>query len=514
MCHDRGTSCRLTGVLNAFRHHRGGHHAARSATAIAPVCAQRLSASQRWACSQRRPLHRPRSMSAQRLSASQRWACSTGRSLAAATRQCSTPFGITEVGIVSHADCRRAVVGVLNAFRHHRGGHSTSRPLRTSPGDGAQRLSASQRWACAETASACDRRSWCSTPFGITEVGIAMHRRIVAVDDRVLNAFRHHRGGHARHSRVDSASRSSAQRLSASQRWAYAGQHHRCPRRHECSTPFGITEVGMPRCGGRADCRSRSAQRLSASQRWAYRQRSPTAARRCGAQRLSASQRWACVQLSAPDQAACRCSTPFGITEVGIATAQPEAVRLRVGAQRLSASQRWASRRSSDAAEVAGSAQRLSASQRWACTVAGSVATRTDRCSTPFGITEVGMTASTWKSSQRRASAQRLSASQRWAYAVDPASRRSVHECSTPFGITEVGIQTVAHRRASAIMCSTPFGITEVGIRDCRLGAKSRDLVLNAFRHHRGGHQSGSRPASRRAGAQRLSASQRWACQP
>jgi len=61
-------------------------------------------------------------------------------------QQCSTPFGITEVGgefsRTRVADAR----DVLNAFRHHRGG----------------RLQASIDLV---------NKSVCSTPFGITEVG-------------------------------------------------------------------------------------------------------------------------------------------------------------------------------------------------------------------------------------------------------------------------------------------------------------------------------------------------------
>jgi len=36
-------------------------------------------------------------------------------------------------------------------------------------------------------------------------------------------------------------------------------------------------------------------------------------------------------------------------------------------------------------------------------------------------------------------------------------------------------------------MCSTPFGITEVGISQPAAGFQV-ESVLNAFRHHRGGH--------------------------
>ncbi len=62
-------------------------------------------------------------------------------------QRCSTPFGITEVGMSHQGVGRAADVGVLNAFRHHRGGHSVI-----------------QLTYLALTG--------CSTPFGITEVGI------------------------------------------------------------------------------------------------------------------------------------------------------------------------------------------------------------------------------------------------------------------------------------------------------------------------------------------------------
>jgi len=82
----------------------------------------------------------------------------------------------------------------------------------------------------------------CSTPFGITEVGI--------------------RGRGCSRSRAFSA-----QRLSASQRWAYECRDDP-DMFNECSTPFGITEVGMARIEA-LEAEAKSAQRLSASQRWA-----------------------------------------------------------------------------------------------------------------------------------------------------------------------------------------------------------------------------------------------------
>src|SRR5208337_2157053 len=108
---------------------------------------------------------------------------------------CSTPFGITEVGIGVTCSCPVDGIVVLNAFRHHRGGHTR-----------------------------------CATEnFGTHSVLNAFrhHRGGHHQDDRgrstarqVLNAFRHHRGGHEEYLWLHPVRLPSAQRLSASQRWA------------------------------------------------------------------------------------------------------------------------------------------------------------------------------------------------------------------------------------------------------------------------------------------------------
>ena len=84
---------------------------------------------------------------------------------------------------------------VLNAFRHHRGGHMKGR----------------------ETIADYE---WCSTPFGITEGGMPKARSAIRSSGQVLNAFRHHRGGHAREFNKIRITLEGAQRLSASQRGA------------------------------------------------------------------------------------------------------------------------------------------------------------------------------------------------------------------------------------------------------------------------------------------------------
>ena len=131
--------------------------------------------------------------------------------------ECSTPFGITEVGI-ARLDAVIAQRDVLNAFRHHRGGHCAAR-TGLHAANRAQRLSASQRWALSGSGSSMSDSSSCSTPFGITEVGIHVDGLVDHGSD-------------------------------------------------VCSTPFGITEVGMA-ARDRNPTTMMCAQRLSASQRWA-----------------------------------------------------------------------------------------------------------------------------------------------------------------------------------------------------------------------------------------------------
>jgi len=87
-------------------------------------------------------------------------------------------------------------------------------------------------------------------------------------------------------------------------------------------------------------------------------------------------------------------------------------------------------------------------------------------CSTPFGITEVGMMASAMNTPWIE-SAQRLSASQRWALV------RSAHRASDSLVLNAFRHHRGGHVACIAIVpvlrrCSTPFGITEVGIQASR----------------------------------------------
>ena len=210
----------------------------------------------------------------------------------------------------------------------------------------------------------------CSTPFGITEVGTEPASRVALEHRQVLNAFRHHRGGHIAATSVTA----------------------RC--RLMCSTPFGITEVGITlrRHDRRRD--RRGAQRLSASQRWARRS-----------------------QLTSPDRST-MCSTPFGITEVGTLDELAHRRAAVACAQRLSASQRWARPGSRPMRRDRAECSTPFGITEVGIAMAGSIASAVDVCSTPFGITEVGISSRSTSCSDRATSAQRLSASQRWALAA------------------------------------------------------------------------------------------------
>ena len=131
--------------------------------------------------------------------------------------ECSTPFGITEVGTYwNYFDAARE--SVLNAFRHHRGRH-TAEKVGDFLREKVLNAFRHHRGRHATTRRGLAFSPLCSTPFGITEVGTVSFLGPLAYLI-VLNAFRHHRG---RHSCRDNRVRT---------------------RELLCSTPFGITEVG------------------------------------------------------------------------------------------------------------------------------------------------------------------------------------------------------------------------------------------------------------------------------
>ena len=301
-------------MLNAFRHHRGGHQTPPAQSPGLPASAQRLSASQRWAFDRRRRLLDP--------------------------DECSTPFGITEVGIPFGRPRVPDHGEVLNAFRHHRGGHPPRRRRRCGRPEVLNAFRHHRGGHAFVLAEQCGRRL-------------------------VLNAFRHHRGGHSPRDRDSPWAKSRAQRLSASQRWA--------------SPVAGWLWIATA-----------GAQRLSASQRWAFLHAMKCAAtepvlnafrhHRGGHELAHEASRLVKHVLNAfrhhrgghtrPHGLAKSllklCSTPFGITEVGMEPCSIRQSMSRLGAQRLSASQRWASAITWSMFMLLSGAQRLSASQRWA----------------------------------------------------------------------------------------------------------------------------------------------------
>ena len=218
-----------------------------------------------------------------------------------------------------------------------------------------------------------------------------------------------------------------------------------------------------------------------------------------------------------------RCSTPFGITEVG--TSPVSAGLFGAGvppAQRLSASQRSAQYQSSSSIRTVHryvlNAFRHHRGRHDARILACGPWLSPDRCSTPFGITEVVhlrwcvldrcsplcaqrlsaslrsahrfVDALRWTLSTR---AQRLSASLRSAHASLGPSPRPAGSCSTPFGITEVG--TLPDRgacpsrhgaqRLSASLRSAHVGKLRIAAHQCaqRLSASLRSAHCRYAQH-------------------------------
>ncbi len=167
----------------------------------------------------------------------------------------------------------RLIGHVLNAFRHHRGRH-VGEPQESRPRPEVLNAFRHHRG-----------RHWRHTRLAVFSA------------DRVLNAFRHHRG---RHPPVS---------------WTFTHDDE------WCSTPFGITEVGTKVLRGRGSG-YRRAQRLSASQRSALAKVGvePMASAVLNAFRHHRGRHL--TRTSATSQNYAKCSTPFGITEVGTDSAQ------------------------------------------------------------------------------------------------------------------------------------------------------------------------------------------------
>ena len=200
--------------------------------------------------------------------------------------ECSTPYGITAEVTPGTLD-RAPPPDVLNALRHHGGGHLTSSGKGSFSPFGAQRLTASRRRSHSGLRSDARKKDRCSTPYGITaEVTSSMRsrawlmlgaQRLTASRRRslslrksglaggdVLNALRHHGGGHPKGPRLPLQVQGVLNALRH-----HGGGHHETRR---------------------ATARLLSAQRLTASRRRSLRAGSEQSCG-CGAQRLTASRR-------------------------------------------------------------------------------------------------------------------------------------------------------------------------------------------------------------------------------
>ena len=207
------------------------------------------------------------------------------------------------------------------------------------------------------------------------------------------------------------ASRSGAQRLSASQTWSpgpasgaawprtvlNASRRHRLGHSRQavtvttreplCSTPLGVTDlvtIWATVGDGRVP---ESAQRLSASQTWSQAVRHDSGRRRVSAQRLSASQTWSrCDRFHAC--LVVRCSTPLGVTDL-VTRRQPIGWPKRWRVLNASRRHRLGHLATARKNSLMRGAQRLSASQTWSLDRGPCRYMRCRRCSTPLGVTDL-----------------------------------------------------------------------------------------------------------------------------
>src|SRR5271165_3955325 len=135
----------------------------------------------------------------------------------------------------------------------------------------------------------------------------------------------------------------SAQRLSASLRWAHFGCEVEVISRGPCSTPFGITEVGTILWGIASDGDNPCSTPFGITE-------VGTSGFRCplGGSPLCSTP-FGITEVGTRDQSFAStprypCSTPFGITEVGTRRNRSHTRPDLTSAQRLSASLRWARR--------------------------------------------------------------------------------------------------------------------------------------------------------------------------
>ena len=318
----------------------------------------------------------------------------------------------------------------------------------------------------------------------------------------MLNAFRHRRNFHTRHSPTYQVFLYCAQRLSASTKlsllplgecfgfsWrvlnAQLSASTKLSRsfqtalpkhsQYQRSTPFGIDETFT-----RGD---------GPLHGWIDRCSTPFG--------IDETFTWKVFQQCPP--AAWMCSTPFGIDETFTPTTSAQETSRRRRAQRLSASTKL-SLEEPDHRELRFfmCSTRLSASTKLShCDVQRGNIVVTEKCSTPFGIDET-FTHRRPGSNACRVCAQRLSASTKLSHGLIASGLRSSILCSTPFGIDETFTigwlapppESKRAQRLSAStklspgpgdpcrrapdLCSTPFGIDETFTRDQMLALKRR----------------------------------------
>ena len=225
---------------------------------------------------------------------------------------CSTPFGITEVGTRYLAAVLASLTVCSTPFGITEVG-TLWPPPRAPLTASAQRLSASQRSALNRHRRRVSRKSVLNA-FRHHRGRHCIRRRNLATHNPVLNAFRHHRGRHLQGVATATGKPMCSTPFGITEVGTRPGQLLR-PAHPACSTPFGITEVGTRRTGRHG----RTGRVLNAFRHHRGRHGHLNAGRETESRVLNAFRHhrgrhpsaWPCSTTSL------RCSTPFGITEVG-----------------------------------------------------------------------------------------------------------------------------------------------------------------------------------------------------
>ena len=193
------------------------------------------------------------------------------------------------------------------------------------------------------------------------------------------------------------------------------------------------------------------------------------------------------------------CSTPFGIRGIctkNIRRGPPH----KTGAQRLSASEEYALEESADRTALSAGVLNAFRHQRNMHTQFRSrIPGASTPCSTPFGIrgictqARITILLTTWP-------VLNAFRHQRNMHLIDRLNASSAFlVCSTPFGIRGICTWAPADRKEALWQCSTPFGIRGICTPD-RARGDATGCVLNAFRHQRNMHKSGTEGGADRGG--------------